>query len=87
MSYQSREFRPGYVIGLDFGLTAPGEEFSYISVGFGHRDGRVTHCFDSLFDPACELDVGEGEVVGTSGLKRWILGRSDEEHMNGFIHR
>ena len=55
------------VIGLDFGLCAPGEKFFYARVYLDCND-RLRHVLDAFVHSRDELLVSEGEVRRADGL-------------------
>ena len=52
---------PAFVVGLDFGLCAPGEEFIYACVYL--NDGNtLRRVFDAFIDTSHELSIGERAI-------------------------
>lgn len=68
-----RELGSSLVIGLDFGLCAPGEELIHATAGFQDRS-VFRHLGDTLIHTGDELPVGEGKIIRASDLQDWVLG-------------
>ena len=76
----------GLVVGLDFGLCAPGEKFFYACIGFDDGDS-FRHLLDAFVYSVNELVIGEGKVGGAGGLQLLVLSLGDKEgERGGFGH-
>ena len=72
----------GIVVGLDFGLCAPGEKFFYACIGFDDGDS-FRQLLDAFVYSVNELVVGEGKVGGAGGLQLLVLNLGDKEDEPG----
>ena len=73
------------VIGLDFGLGTPGEEFvnARVYLFYGNSFGRVSN---ALIDAGAELRIGERKIARARGLQFRIFGLGDEESIRDGFH-
>jgi hypothetical protein len=73
------------VIGLDFGLGTPSEEFINAGVNFFNGDG-IGRVFNALIYTGTELRIGERKLAGARGLQSWIFGLGNEESVRDGLH-
>jgi len=73
------------VIGLDFGLGAPGEEYINARVHFfdGDSIGRV---LNGLIYTGAGLSIAERKIARARGLQFWIFGLGNEESIRDGFH-
>ena len=73
------------VIGLDFGLGTPGEEFINARVHFFDGDS-ISRVSNALIDTGRELRIGVRKIAGARGLQFWIFGLGHEESIRDGFH-
>jgi len=80
---------PRYIIGMDFGLCAPSEEFAYVALYRFDRD-TLLPCFpDAMCYALLEFCESEREVARTGGLKFRVFSNGNSEGctLDDLIHR
>ncbi len=66
------------VVGPDFGLGTPSEEFINANVYFLYGDS-IGHLFNALIHTGRELRIGKRKITRARGLQLWIFGLGNEE--------
>jgi len=74
-----------HVIGLDFGLGTPREEFVNARVYFFDSDS-ISHASNALIYTGTELRISERKIAGARGLQFWIFGLGNEESVRDGLH-